>query len=43
MKLLDAVIQVLQEAGEPLHITEITRRILSKIYGLQREKPRTVL
>ena len=30
MKLRDAVIQVLQEAGEPLHITEITRRILSK-------------
>jgi restriction system protein len=30
MKLRDAVIRVLQEAGEPLHATEITRRILSK-------------
>ncbi|HPZ78740.1 MAG TPA: HTH domain-containing protein [Bacillota bacterium] len=30
MKLRDAVIQVLQEAGKPLYITEITQRILSK-------------
>ncbi|MEG3065980.1 MAG: HTH domain-containing protein [Acetomicrobium sp.] len=43
MKLLDAVIQVLQEAGEPLHITEITRRILSKNLWTTKGKPRTVL
>lgn len=30
MNLRDAVIQVLQEAGEPLHANEITKRIISK-------------
>ena len=30
MKLRDAVICVLQEAGEPLHVEEITRRILDR-------------